>query len=99
MNRIPLPRLLCWLLNGCLAALFAIGLAGILTGIARRYTPGWLESAARQLRYLPASWQYDYVHWLYSTYMYEAFAIGILGGLLLYWTAYDRIRLNVGHMY
>jgi hypothetical protein len=85
MTRGPLPRLVRCLLGGCLAALSAISLADLLMGLVQRYAAGPLEAAARANRYWPLSWQYDYVHWLYSTYFLEALFIGLVGGLLAYW--------------
>lgn len=95
MTTNQLPRPLHGLIDGGLASLCAIGLVGLLVSLVQRYAPGPLESAARANRFWPASWQYDYVHWLYSTYLFEALFIGLVGGLLAYWKAHDLIQLRI----
>ena len=95
MTQERLPRALRWLLNGLLATLSAIGLGCLLVSLVQHYTSRWLLSVAGANRYWPLSWKVDYVNWLYSTYLYEALFLGLIGGLLGYWKVYESIRFRV----
>jgi hypothetical protein len=78
------PWFVRWPLGLTGAALWALGLTVLLLWIVDRYLARWVNHSYAAAPYL--------ANLVLRVYFWEAISLGLLGGLLIFWLAWDRLR-------